>query len=124
MRDKNLQLEIANHIFEGKNFSMEDIESERVLVCIDAIQLTDIEAIELLKLCYKEYGEGRHSDVAVFKNSEGFYFTNDDEEALKMNQNEWVDDYCYFVVDEYSGANYEEFLEGLDAEYIIEFSQI
>lgn len=124
---EELEVKIANYIFPNSNFTLEDIKNDKLFVCIDSLRLTDIEQIELLKLCYKKYGQSRHSEVCVFKNSEGFYFTNDNEEALEMNEEEWVGTYCYFVteVDEYTKELYYPFIsEDAEYEYFIELSCI
>lgn len=126
--NKELELQIANHIFKNCNFTLEDIEKERVALFIDT-SMTDLIGEEVVKLvcdCYEKFGEDRQHYVAVFREEEGFYITTDEEEALTIDEKKWVHNFCYHIVEiDECVKKYDDFIDDdCEYEYLIEFSQI
>ena len=126
------ELEIARMLFPNENFTLEDLElredrGEKVFVYLSSsCCLSNKEFLELFKLCYKEFGESREHYVCVFRGAEGFYFTTDDDEALEMDEQEWIGTFCYCVLELDEKVRtmwYPEFFKDSEHEYHIEFDQ-
>ncbi len=128
--DINRQLEMARIAYPEQNFTVEDIKNEKVEVLLDSGLRDEDEAVKIFKLCRDMFGnETKVCPVSVFVGEDGYYITDDENEAIDISENktnglEWLNDYNYFVV-ELEGCYYSEYFKGDEEyEYLVEFTQI
>ena len=126
MRNKELEVKIANKVFPQGNFTLEDLD-QRILVCLESF-LGDEELEKLFYACYDKFGEDREGRVSVFEIDGKFYITADEDEGIDIYEerpDDWIGTFSYFVteVDEYAKKRYYPFLEDTEYEYWIELDQ-
>ena len=126
MRNKELEVKIANKVFPRNNFTLEDLD-QRILVCLESF-LGDEELEKLFYACYNKFGEVREGIVSVFEIDGKIYITANEDEAIDIAEerpDDWIGKFSYFVreVDEYAKEEYYPFLEGAEYKYWIELDQ-